>query len=495
MAETILSLDLGTSGLKAVLFDAEGNNLARSTCPCATHYREGGRAEQNPEEWWDALLTALTMLREQGVDTGSVSAIGISGHMMGAVPVDAAGKALGSALIHADTRAGEIADRLEVQIGAERVYAITGHRPSPSYSGPKIAWIQQNEPERYRAAAYFLNPKDYLNARLTELIATDRSDASGTLLYDLGAHAWSHEMIEALGIDAEKLPPVYSSTTVLGTVSGRAAAETGLPASAAVVCGAGDGICAGVGAGSVAPGLTYNYLGTTSWVATTTAAPLADPLRRVFTFDHAVEGLYHSMGTMQSAGGAVEWFRNNYLAHITDADQAYAMLDELIAESVPGSRGVVFLPYLQGERSPWWNSGCTAGWHGLRVEHGMADMTRALFEGVANNLALIAEILDSFAPFRELSLLGGGGLSGQWPQILCDGYNKPLHLLEGSEAVTARGAAIIAGVGSGLMKDFSAARALSLRSRTLYPESSGAAVLKSSRTILEQTYRRLYSGE
>jgi xylulokinase len=495
VAETILSLDLGTSGLKAVLFDAEGNNLARSTCPCATRYGEGGRAEQDPEEWWKALVTVLGMLREQGGDTGSVSAIGISGHMMGAVPVDAGGKALGSALIHADTRAGEIADRLVERVGAERVYSVTGHRPSSSYSGPKIEWIRQNEPERYRAAAYFLNPKDYLNARLTGIIATDRSDASGTLLYDLSTHDWSPEMIESFGIDVEKLPPVLPSTTVLGTVHGRAAAETGLPASAAVVCGAGDGICAGVGAGSVAPGLTYNYLGTTSWVATTTAAPLADPLRRVFTFDHAVEGLYHSMGTMQSAGGAVEWFRSNYLGHISDAGRSYAMLDDLIAESVPGSRGVIFLPYLQGERSPWWNSGCTGGWYGLRMEHTMADMTRALFEGVANNLALIAEILDSFAPFRELSLLGGGGLSKEWPQILCDGFNKPLHLLEGSDAVTARGAAIIAGVGSGLMKDFSAARALSRRSRTLYPESTGAAVLKSSRKNLEQTYHRLFSGK
>ncbi len=494
MTETILSLDLGTSGLKAVLFDAEGNNLAQSTCPCATRYGEGGQAEQNPEEWWDALLTVLGMLKEQGGDLRSVSAIGVSGHMMGVVPVDTGGKALGSAIIHADTRAEEMADRLVERVGADRVYAVTGHRPSSSYSGPKIEWIRQNEPERYRAAAYFLNPKDYLNARLTGIIATDRSDASGTLLYDLSTHAWSPEMIDAFGVDAEKLPPVFSSTTVLGKVNVQAAAETGISASAAVVCGAGDGICAGVGAGSVAPGLTYNYLGTTSWVATTTAAPLDDPLQRVFTFDHAVEGLYHSMGTMQSAGGAVEWFRGNFLGHIKDAGQAYAMLDTLIAESVPGSHGVLFLPYLQGERSPWWNSGCTGGWYGMRMEHTMADMTRALFEGVANNLALIAEILDSFAPFQDLSLLGGGGLSKQWPQILCDGFKKPLHLLEGTDTVTARGAALIAGVGTGIIKDFSTAESLTLRSRTLHPESTGAAALKASRTLLSQTYHRLFPG-
>jgi xylulokinase len=262
-----------------------------------------------------------------------------------------------------------------------------------------------------------------------------------------------------------------------------------------VVAGAGDGICAGIGAGSVAVGRAYNYLGTTSWVANTTTGPVLDPEMRVFTFAHAIEGLYHPMGTMQTAGAAADWFCETTLGHIADKAAAYRRLDELVLGSPPGSRGLVFLPYLLGERSPWWNNSCTAGWYGLRIGHTLGDKARSVLEGVANNLALIAEALSEFAPFQTLLLLGGGGLSAHWPQILCDAFAMPLHVLTGTESVTARGAAIIAGVGCGLFPDFSVASGFTTVAKTLRPFQEHVDALRRSRERLVDVFGRLFEEQ
>ena len=489
----ILSIDLGTSGMKAILFNEDGGIVCQAGSDYPTSYLAGNRAEQEADDWWQALIACLQTLRDTAPGLGAVAAVGLSGQMMAGFGIDSAGQAVGSALIHADTRAAAETEAVVTAMGAERIYALTGHRPSPAYSGPKLAWIRQHEPDRYRRIAYFLNPKDYLNFRLTGEIASDYSDASGTLLLNIKKHSWDEEMVEAFGLDMAKLPPVLPSSEPLGRVSPEAARLTGLPESALVVAGAGDGVCAGVGAGSVEPGVTYNYIGTTAWVATTSREAVVDPERRIVTFAHAVPGLYHPMGVMQSAGATIEWFRRRYLAHIVDDGAAYAELDRLIQNSPPASKDIIFLPYLLGERSPWWNTECRAGWYGLRQDHTLADITRAVFEGISHNLGLIAAILDRHAPFAELSLLGGGGLSASWPQILCNSYGKPLSIHKEAVSITARGAAVIAAVGATIYKDFSTAKTFISLERRLLPDPALHKVMQRGRESLVRIYQSLYS--
>lgn len=490
--EYLLALDLGTSGLKAVLFDTSGAIGHGAGCSYETKYGPSGEAEQDPADWWEAVGEVVRSLERRGADLSGITALAISGHMMGLVAVGPDGTALGNALIHADTRASGEAAHLAEMVGMETIYRVTGHRASASYSGPKMVWLARNDPDRYGQARSLLNPKDYLNLQLTGVTCTDQTDASGTLLFDIARGEWSRDLTEAAGLDMNKLPEIVPSTTVVGKVTAAAAAQTGLPQGTAVVAGAGDGLCAGVGAGSVTKGRAYNYLGTTSWVATTTESPLIDPQMRVFTFAHAVPGLYHPMGTMQTAGGAVDWFCETSLGHLHDRSEAYRKLDALVAQSPAGSRGLVFLPYLLGERSPWWDPECAGGWFGLRQIHGLADQARAVLEGVAANLSLIAATLREFAPFESLLLLGGGGLSKHWPQMLCDGYNTPLSVLTATQSATARGAAVIAGVGAGVFDDFSIAADLATASHNLKPTAEGAKKMQELRDRLVDVFTRLY---
>ncbi|MGI9256256.1 MAG: xylulokinase [Salinispira sp.] len=490
----ILSIDLGTSSMKTTLFTADGKIISQADAGYTTMYPAENRAEQRPNDWWSTLLTCLAKLPER--ERKKVVTLGLSGHMMAGFGINTSkgaegAWAVGAALIHADTRASKETEEFVNTIGAQRIYSITGHRPSPAYSGPKLAWLRKHEPEQYRKSDYFLNPKDYLNFCLTGEIATDYSDASGTLMFDLTKQRWNGELGEALGIDPEKLPPVLPSSEIIGKVSRWAAGLTGLPESAVVVAGAGDGICAGVGAASVEPGAAYNYIGTTSWIATTSRAPVADPHMRVVTFAHAVPGLYHPLGVMQTAGAAVEWFCRKFLPHV-DGDPSEEF-DRLASASAAGSRGLMFLPYLLGERSPWWNTECRAAWLGLSQEHGLADMARALLEGVNHNLALIAEIVREYAPFQELSLLGGGGLSAHWPQMLCNSYAVPLFIHKDTVSITARGAAVIAGVGAGLYRDFTVAKNFVAVLRRLTPEPEEQKRMRARREEFAAAYKKLYS--
>jgi len=458
----ILAHDLGTTGNKATLFDEAGTAVAAAFEAYDTAYPQPNWAEQDSADWWRAVRdSTCRLLAASGVAPGEIAAVSFSGMMNGALVVDAAGAPLRPAIIWADQRATAEAEFLARCCGMESVYRRTGHRPGASYTAAKVLWLQRHQPEVYARTYQVLQAKDYAAFKLTGVFATDYSDASSTNLFDLERRAWASDLIEAVGLDPAKLPPVYPSTTVIGKVTAEAAAQTGLLAGTPVVIGGGDGACATVGAGSVRPGDAYNYIGSSSWIAVTAAQPLYDPQMRTFTFAHLDPTLYFPTGTMQCAGGAFDWLER--LLRGEGEGRLDAHRDELTAGAAgvePGAKGLLFLPYLLGERSPHWNPQARGVFAGLTMSHGRAEMTRAVLEGVALNLKMILDaFLEQGAATRSeaMRLIGGGARSPVWRQILADVYGLPILLPALLAEATSLGAAIAGGVGVGLFPDFGVA--------------------------------------
>ena len=418
----ILAHDLGTTGNKASLFDDQGRLVASHTEHYPVTYAQAGWAEQDPSDWWRAVtISTRALLAETQVHPSDIAAVTFSGQMMGIVPIDAAGQPLRSAIIWADQRAVEEAETIGTRCGSERIYRHTGHRVSPAYLAAKILWVKQHQPDLYRQTEKFLCAKDFVAFKLTNRCATDYSDASGSNLFDLTLRAWSTDLIDAIGLDVAALPEIHASTEILGEVTRAASQATGLKSGTPVVIGGGDGACATAGAGVIAPGDAYCNLGSSAWISFASAEPLFDPRQRTFTFHHLHPQLFTPMGTMQAAGGAHDW-----LAHLIGE-----VGDEELAHVTPGCDGALFLPYLIGERSPWWNPRARGAFVGLTMNHSRAALSRAVLEGVAFNLRLILDALESQgAALPTIRLIGGGARSPVWQQILADVFARPIQLLD-----------------------------------------------------------------
>ena len=462
MTRLVLAHDLGTTGNKATLYDGEGALVGSSFFPYSTEYAHPRWAEQDPEDWWLAVRSSTRQLMlEAAIRPREIACIVFSGQMMGCVPLDRNAHPLGKAIIWADQRSVEQERWLTERLSPDEVYNITGHRLSASYSLCKILWMREHRPEVFRATHKFVHAKDAVIARLTGVFATDPSDASGMNLYDLERGCWSDCILDAAGLDEARLPEIRQSVEVVGTLLSGAAAELGISAGTPVVVGGGDGACAAAGAGVVGEGAAYNYVGSSSWIALATQKPIYDPLHRTFTFGHVVPGMFMPTGTMQSAGASYQWARDNLCAPAPgrvdslDAD-AYELMNAEAEKSVPGCGGLVFLPYLLGERSPRWNPEARGAFVGLTVRHTRGDILRAVLEGVTLNLRVI---LDAFcaqgANIKAMRLIGGGARGRLWNQIIADVYGIPVHRLAILEEATAMGAALTGGVGVGLYPDFS----------------------------------------
>ena len=458
----VLAHDVGTTGDKATLYDEEGVLRGSAFVPYETICPRAGWLEQSPGDWWRALCDATrSLLTESGAAPAEIAVVSFSGQMMGAVAVDAGANPVRNAIIWADQRAVRQVEAVAERVDPRHVYAVTGHRLSPSYSAAKIVWVRDLEPELYEAAHAFLNAKDFLTAKLTGAFVTDRSDASGTNLYDLEGRTWSEELVEAFGIAPEKLPRICDSTEVVGEVSAAAAVETGLRHGTPVVIGGGDGACAGVGAGVIREGLAYNYIGSSSWIALATPRPILDPELRTFTWAHLVPGMFSPCGTMQAAGGSYQFARDLLAAseQLVAAElgiSAYELMNQELVRTPPGARGLLFLPYLLGERSPRWNPDARGAFIGLTNRHRRPDLLRAVLEGVTLNLRVILEAFTrQGAVIESLRVIGGGARSAAWNQIMADIFGIPVHRLSLLEEATSMGAAAAGGVGVGLWKDFS----------------------------------------
>ncbi|MBS7611362.1 xylulokinase [Candidatus Bathyarchaeota archaeon] len=463
----ILAHDIGTTGDKATLFNLDGHLVASTLKEYGLNQPKPTWAEQDPENWWAAFIASTReILKTSKVHSSEIEAISFSGQMMGCLPIDKSGDPLRPSIIWMDQRSIEQANFIAERIGEEAFYRITGNRVNPSYTISKILWLKENEPEVYERAYKFLQSKDYIILKLTGEYVTDYSDASLAGLLDVNKRQWAYGILEELQIPIDKLPRLCASTEVVGGIERSAAEKTGLKPGTPVVLGGGDGACAAVGAGVVRYGHAYNYIGASSWISICADKPLIDPRMRIFNQWHLDPNRVSPTGTMQMAGGSYRWLRDEVCrAEVEEAQRLgvdpYTVMD-LEAEKVrAGSEKVIFLPYLMGERSPWWNPNARGVFFGLALGHRRRHLIRAVLEGVCFNLRIILEAFEEQeVRVENIRVIGGGAKSRLWRDIMASVYGKTILVPEYLMEATSFGAAIAAGVGVGIYKDFNVAEKL-----------------------------------
>jgi xylulokinase len=488
----IIAHDLGTTGDKVTLFAAETGAVAGSIFePYDTSYPQPNWAEQDASDWRRAVYKGTRRLLDQaGIHAGTIAVVSFSGTMNGALPVGADGEPLRPAILWVDQRATAEARFLAETYGTEQVYRRTGSRPGAAYTAAKLLWIKRHQPELYARTHKVLQSKDYAAYLLSGILVTDYSDASNTNLFDLQARAWASDLIRAAGLDEEKLPEIRASTAIIGVVTPQAASHTGLVAGTPVVIGGGDGACATVGAGSVFPGDAYTYIGSSAWSAVTAEQPVFDPQMRTFTLAHLDPRLYMPVGSMQCAGGSFDWLEG--LLRGADDRRLYDSLGEAAGAVPPGARGLLFLPHLMGERSPYWNPQARGAFVGLSMAHGRPEVTRAVMEGVAFNLHSILEALRAeHVRASAMRLIGGAARSPVWRQILADVLGLPILLPALPAQATSLGAAIAGGVGVGLYPDFGVAHKFIQVAEAERPISALQACYADLYPLFLETYRAL----
>lgn len=486
----IIAHDLGTTGNKASLHHDDGRIVASVTVAYPAHFAAGGVAEQNPDDWWDAVVAATRdLITRTGTATTDVAGLVVSGQMMGAVLLDAEGEPARPAIIWADTRAGAQQRELEEAIGAERAYGILGHRLNPTYSVEKIMWVRDNEPDTWARVRRVCVAKDFIVLRLTGRLATDRSDASGTNAYDQAAGTWSDEVLSAARLDRALFPEILESTQIAGSLTDAAASALGLHTGVRVVMGGGDGPLAAVGSGVVAPeDGAYVCLGTSSWISFAADAPLHDPGMRTFTFDNVVPGSFVPTATMQAGGASVQW-----IAEALSPDPAHPETGRLTAEASADvdTDDLYFLPHLLGERSPLWDPDARGAFVGLSRHHGRAHLVRAVLEGTAFNLlSCIQAFRASGAVIDRIDAVGGGAQSDVYLSVLADVWGVPVRRRTIVEEANSLGAAVTAAVGLGIT-DFSAARALSEVTAEFTPDAGRHAVYAERHARFTDAYAAL----
>jgi xylulokinase len=448
-----MGLDLGTSAVKCILVDEKGQVTSSHSEEYPLLQPHPGWAEQNPEDWWNATLVGIRqLLAKSGVKGEEVAGIGFSGQMHGSVFLDAEQQVIRPALLWCDQRTAEQCAWIEAAVGKEELGRLTGNRALTGFTAPKVVWLRQEEPEHYARVRHLLLPKDYVRLRLTGEFGMDMADASGTLLLDVANRRWSQTVADRLSIPMEWLPPLFESGEVAGQLQPEAARLTGLAAGTPVVAGGGDQACGAVGVGVVRQGIASVALGTSGVVFVHDDAYQVDEAYRLHSFCHGVPGKWHRMGVMLAAGGSFQWWRNHFaheeleLAKQQGKD-VYEVLTSL-AETAPlGSEGLLFLPYLTGERTPHPDPKARGSFIGLNLRHGKAHLTRAVLEGITFGLRDSLELMkQSGIEIHELRVNGGGARSPFWRQMIADIFGIPVVTVNSTDG-PAYGAAVMAASG------------------------------------------------
>jgi xylulokinase len=472
--ELFLGLDVSTTGAKALLIDEVGTVVNTATTALSLSAPKPLWSEQHPKDWWEGITKSIRQaLGAVGGRGAQVRGVGMTGQMHGLVLLDAGGCVLRPAILWNDQRTGAQCDEIRARLGKARLIQLTGNDALTGFTAPKILWVREHEPDVYARAAHILLPKDYVRYQLTGEFATDKAGAAGTLLVDVKSRDWSAEVLEALDIPAGWLPRTHEGPEVTGYISADAAEATGLQAGTPVVGGAGDQAAQAVGVGAVEAGIVAMTLGTSGVVFASTEEPFVEPEGRLHAFCHAVPGRWHLMGVMLSAAGSLRWYRDTLAPDVG--------FDELLAPATdvaPGSEGLMFLPYLTGERTPYPDPLARGAYVGLTVRHGQAHMTRAVLEGVAFGLRDSFELMKAagLAEIRQVRVSGGGARSILWQQILADVLNVELVTVNTTEGA-AYGAALLAGVGAGAWPDMDAACQRTVRQTGIRGPRSGISAV------------------
>jgi xylulokinase len=491
MSRYLIGIDVGTGGTRALLVGEKGEVLASAIeehTPFASP--QNGWAEQDPHDWWKACKLALAkLIAESKVAKEEIAAIGLTGQMHGAVLLDEFDEVLRPALIWCDQRTQEECDVLGEMVGRKQLVEWTSNPALTNFTLTKLMWVRTHEPEIWKRFRSFLLPKDYVRLRLTGVRATDVSDASGTLLLDVAHRRWSRQMLEATHLDESCLPQLFESQQVAGRITAQAALETGLAEGTPVVAGAGDQAAGAIGMGIVKAGCVSATIGTSGVVFAATDQPFLDPQGRLHTFCHAIPERWHVMGVTQAAGLSLRWFRDTFGIVAGAAGSPYESLSREAAQIPAGADGVLWAPYLMGERTPHLDSEVRGALIGLAASHGRGHIIRAILEGVAfslkDSLTIFAEI---GVPVSDIRLGGGGALSPLWRQVQADVYGKPVSQLV-AEQGAAHGAAILAGVGAGLWPSVDAACAQFVQiASVVAPEQSDSDKLQRQYEL----YRAIY---
>ncbi len=463
MDKKIISFDLGTGGNKASLYDLRGNCLASAFVPYATQYPQVGWHEQRPADWWAAVMeSARKLLQSTGVNKNEIACLGISGHSLGAVPIDASGNLLReSTPIWSDVRAQAQVEEFFQKVDATGWYMTTGNGfPAACYTVFKLMWYRDHEPEMFRKLYKILGTKDYINFKLTGQIKTDYSYASGTGVYDLKGWKYDAEFIEASSVAADLWPEIVPSTHVLGELLPEVAEAMGLGPGVKVVCGGVDNSCMALGAGNIRDGRVYTSLGSAAWIAVSSEQPVLDAQYRPFVFTHVIPGMFTSAVSIFSAGTSFTWVRDNICDDlIAKADAAredvYSLMNQVAAQAPVGSNKLLFNPSLAGGTSQDPSVHIRGGYFGLDLKHGKPELVRAAMEGIAMNLRLRLDLLRRYTRLEDQILfVGGGAKSRFYLGIFADAFNTCIRKTNIDQDAGALGAAAIAAVGCGLWDSF-----------------------------------------
>ncbi|MEX0324674.1 MAG: xylulokinase [Puniceicoccaceae bacterium] len=482
MSEYFIGIDVGTSSAKVVVIDAAGEVIQVQSPTYAFRTPKPLWAESDPTDWWEACLGALREVVEQhGAE--AIQGIGLTGQMHGLVLLDAEGEVLRPCIMWNDQRTGEQCETLTRKVGAAEVLELTGNPILPGFTAPKITWVQEKEPEVWAKVAKILLPKDYLRYRLSGSFATDVSDASGMSLLNVGKRQWSERMLQACGVSKDMLPEVTESTVASASVSAEAARLTGLLEGTPIIAGGGDQAAGAVGCGIVRTGVVSATLGTSGVVFAHADSYQPDPQGRLHTFCSAVPGKWHFMGVQLSCAGSYQWFHEKVAQGLSFKD-----LDKLAGGVKAGSEGLLFLPYLSGERTPHPDPHAKGVFFGLTLRHGLEHMARSVMEGVTFGLRDALEIMQDLGiQPQQIVASGGGAKSPLWRQILADNFKARIVTVNASEG-GAYGAAVLASVGVGAYGDVeSACDAMLKETGTTDPGADQAAY-----DTFYPVYRKLY---
>lgn len=496
MEPVLLGIDLGTSACKTALFDLDGHVLAQENESYPVYYPHPGWAEQEPEEWWQAICKAVRrMLSDSGIEPERIAGVGIDGQSWSAIPVDKEGNVLARTPIWFDTRASEICKKLGQEIGEDKIFELCGNPLKPSYTLPKILWFQQEQPEIYAKTVCFLQSNSFIAYRLTGVLSQDKSQGYGLHCYDMRKGCWDEEMCRKMGINLSLLPPIYDCHQVVGTVTEKAAKECGLRVGTPVVAGGLDAACGTLGVGVLHDGETQEQGGQAGGMSICTSEYRAEP--SLILSNHVIPGCWLLQGGTVGGGGVCRWMEAELCAAERETARqngtnSFQELDRSAESVPPGSDGVVFLPYMAGERSPIWDENAKGVFYGLDFSKSRAHLLRAGLEGVAFSLRHNLDVAEKVgAHVSVLRSMGGAANSRLWTQMKADITGKKI-VVPASDTATTLGAVILAGVGVGLYQSFEEAveRTVTIQ-REHFPNPENAAVYQKNYEIYLELYQQL----